>query len=178
LVKRRQDQSTLYGTWCSLANLPYPPSIYYLQPCLPAMVADPYHFNAVPDPDPAFHCEDTKPDPTFHFNADPDPVSAPHHGCESASICLQVLHGSILSLHASIHVYIHCPPWRHFEPLKLLNFLLLCGFEFRFFTLMRIRIRLKLSRIIRIRIRNPTAASVLFLLNDRRVKPRNYSTTS
>ncbi len=35
-------------------------------------VADPHHFDADPDPDPACHF-DADPDPTFHFDADPDP---------------------------------------------------------------------------------------------------------
>ncbi len=41
--------------------------------------------------------------------------------CESATTSLQTLHGSILTLNASI-VCAHNPPWLHFEPVKLLNF--------------------------------------------------------
>jgi hypothetical protein len=43
-------------------------------------VADPHHFDAVPDQPFRF---DLDPDPTFHFDADPDPPypdPAPHQG--------------------------------------------------------------------------------------------------
>jgi hypothetical protein len=52
-------------------------------------VSDSHHFNADPNPDPAFHFN-TDPDPAFHFNTDPDPAfhfnayqdpdPAPHQG--------------------------------------------------------------------------------------------------
>ncbi len=40
-------------------------------------VADPHHFDADLDPDPACHFDsdpDPDPDPTFHFDPDPDPT--------------------------------------------------------------------------------------------------------
>ncbi len=40
-----------------------------------ASVADPYHFNADPDPSLHFYAD---PDPAFHFNADPDLDHTPH----------------------------------------------------------------------------------------------------
>ncbi len=40
-----------------------------------ASVADPHHFNAIPDP--AFHFN-ADPDPAFHFNADPNQDPTPH----------------------------------------------------------------------------------------------------
>jgi hypothetical protein len=54
-----------------------------------ASVADPYHVDADPDPDPAFLFDanpdpdpifylDADSDPTFHFVSDPDPDPAPH----------------------------------------------------------------------------------------------------
>jgi hypothetical protein len=69
----------------------------------------------------------------------------------SAISGLQILPGSILSLHASIFS-IQCPPRLHSEPLKLLN----SDFNMdvtQLFTL--IRIRMQRPKIMRIRIRNP-----------------------
>ncbi len=68
------------------------------------------HFNA--DPDPALHFEaDPDPNLAFHFSADPDPDHAPHQS-ESATIGLQTLQGSILSLQASIvTVSVQDPPF-------------------------------------------------------------------
>ncbi len=66
-------------------------------------VADPQHFKADPDPDPASHFnKDPDPDRAFHLNADPDPDPAPQKVmgiCDQWSIDLQ---GSILSLQASL----------------------------------------------------------------------------
>jgi hypothetical protein len=71
---------------------------------------------------------------------------------DSATTGLQTLHGSILSLCASI-VSIHGPLWLHFEPLQLLSFdFNAYGIRIQLFTVMRIRIRL--AKIMRIRIRN------------------------
>ncbi len=85
--------------------------------------------------DPYNFDEDT--DPTFHFYANQDP--APHRSDVNlkpmVSVSLQTLHGSILSFHASI-----------FESQQ---------------SIMRIRIRIRLSKTMRIRIRNtgPNSAS-------------------
>jgi|LakMenE01Jun11ns_1017448.scaffolds.fasta_scaffold9032208_1 hypothetical protein len=54
-----------------------------------------FHFDA--DPSLCFIAES---DPTFHFDADPYPDPAPHQ--RDASQRLQTLHGSLLSLLASI----------------------------------------------------------------------------
>ncbi len=73
------------------------------------MVADTHHFNAEPDPDPA-----------FHFNADPDPT--PLQSDRNLQLMVYRIdpHGSIFSLQASI-VSVHGPPRLYiFEPLKLL----------------------------------------------------------
>jgi hypothetical protein len=67
--------------------------------------------------DPTF-CFDAESDPTFHFDADPYPDLVPHQ--RDASQQLQTLHGSILSLHASV-AGAKGPQWLHFEPAHLLN---------------------------------------------------------
>ena len=99
-------------------------------------VADPHRFNADPHP------SNADPDPAFHFHADPDRIQpftfmrSEPGSCfssklwESATIVLQTLQGSILSLQTSI-VGVHGPPRLYFEPLK-----------FWILTLMRIRIQL------------------------------------
>ncbi len=46
-------------------------TLYVCCDCDATMVADPYHFNA--DPDPAFNFI-AAPDAAFHFNGDPDPA--------------------------------------------------------------------------------------------------------
>jgi hypothetical protein len=82
-------------------------------------VADSHHFNADPDPDPA-----------FHLNADPGSGScSSSRWCESATTGLQTLpcsflslHVSILSFHASVFSVHDGPPRLHSEPRKLLNF--------------------------------------------------------
>jgi hypothetical protein len=44
-----------------------------LRTSLSPSVADPHHFDADPDPDPAFHFDaNPDPDPTFHSDANPD----------------------------------------------------------------------------------------------------------
>jgi hypothetical protein len=82
---------------------------------------------------------DPDPDPSVHFNLNPDPDPDPDLTLmwiriwsgfgsfssskwrESATTGLKTLHGSILSLYASV-VSVHGPLWLHFEPLKLQNF--------------------------------------------------------
>ncbi len=56
----------------------------------------------------------------FSFNVDRDPDPAPHQSVAMTN-GLQTLHGSILSLHTSI-VSVHGPPWLHFMPRRILNF--------------------------------------------------------
>jgi hypothetical protein len=46
-------------------------------PLLNLRVADPHHFNADPDPDPAFLL-DVDQEPTLYINVDPDTDPAPH----------------------------------------------------------------------------------------------------
>ncbi len=61
---------------------------YFRREPLTCRDADPHHFNADPDPDPAFHFK-TDLDPAYHFNADPDP--APRQSdmiCDHCSIDL------------------------------------------------------------------------------------------
>jgi hypothetical protein len=54
--------------WCHFTAL------NSMSPCDKVMpsVADPHHFDADTDPDPACHF-DADPDPTSHFDPDPDP---------------------------------------------------------------------------------------------------------
>jgi hypothetical protein len=87
-------------------------------------VADPHHF--VPDgiriplhfntyPDPTFHF-DADPDPTFHCDTDmlPDPDPVPRQSEENLRpLSVQALHGSIMSLYASI-VSVYGPPLLYF----------------------------------------------------------------
>ncbi len=93
---------------------------------------------------------DSDSDPTYNFDADLN--RAPYQSVH-ATIDLQTVHGSILSLNASI-VSFHGPPWLHCEPSQLLNFNLDAdpdpAFDFDAdlaFTLMRIL----LPKVIRIR---------------------------
>jgi len=80
------------------------------------LVADPHHLDA--DLESGF---------LFSFGSGPDFSLLCGSGscssfklCESVTIGLQTLHGSNLSLHASI-ASVHGLPWLHFEPLRLLN---------------------------------------------------------
>jgi hypothetical protein len=50
-------------------------------------------------------------DPTFHFDSDSYPTYNFDADPNRATIGSQTVHGSILSLHASI-VTVHGPPWR------------------------------------------------------------------
>ncbi len=61
---------------------------------------------------------DSDSDPTYNFDADLN--RAPYQSVR-ATIGLQTVHGSILTLHASI-VSFHGHPWLHCEPPQLLNF--------------------------------------------------------
>jgi hypothetical protein len=76
------------------------------------------------DPVPSFHFN-FEPDPgaTFHFEAVPDPDSAAHQSDANLRplVNLSATAAPFFNLHASI-VNVHCNPWLHFKPLKLLNF--------------------------------------------------------
>jgi hypothetical protein len=105
-------------------------------------VADPHHFNADPDPDPACHIyADPDPDPACHLYADPDPIF--HFVADPDPACLfdaiWILSFTLMLIRILLVTLMRirirnlpfnlmrigpqqCSQRHHFDPLQLLDF--------------------------------------------------------
>jgi hypothetical protein len=110
-------------------------------------VADPHHLDA--DPVPAFQFDaDVDPDPTFHSDADPDPIFQFDADSDLATLFSQNLYPLVLQN----------------DPLRLTPFHIHAAPDPEpNFTLMRIRIRILLPKMMRIRDRNTAIDNLLRL---------------
>ncbi len=102
-----------------------------------------------PDLDPVFRFN-ADPDPAFHFNEDPDP--APHQtdgNLRPLVVDPPKLHFELPGLHCE-------RPWLYFKTLKFPNLDFNADPDLAFFHFNAYGIRIQLSKIMRIRTRNPS----------------------